>query len=51
MRLQALPLLQQAVKPAGSLEEIGENTELQVWGERRGDRVVAEVLVYRLLNE
>ena len=43
--------IQQEIKPADSLEEVGENTELQVWGERRGDRVVAEVLVYRIVAE
>jgi hypothetical protein len=43
-------IIQQEIKPADSLEEIGENTELQVWGERRGDRVVAEVLVYRIVE-
>lgn len=42
--------IQQVLQPDGSLEEIGEKTELEVWGERRGDRVVAEVLVYRLRN-
>jgi hypothetical protein len=42
--------IQQVIKPADSLEEVGENSELQVWGERRGDRVVAEVLVYRLVE-
>ena len=39
--------IQQIVEPAASVEEIGENIELQVWGERRGDRIVAEVLVFR----
>ena len=39
-------ILQQRLRP-GSLEEVGPNIELQVWGERRGDRVIAEVLVYR----
>lgn len=39
--------IQQVVQPASSLEAVGENTELEVWGERRGDRVIAEVVVYR----
>jgi hypothetical protein len=41
--------IQQVVEPAASVDEIGSpaRTELQVWGERRGDRVVAAVLVYR----
>jgi len=43
-------IIQQEIKLADSLEDIGENTELQVWGERRGDRVVAEVLVYRIVE-
>jgi hypothetical protein len=45
--------IQQVVKPVDSLEELGENTkntEIQVWGTRSGDRVVAEVLVYRTLK-
>lgn len=42
--------IQQVIKLADSLEEVNENSELQVWGERRGDRVVAEVLVYRLVE-
>ena len=41
--------IQQVVKLADSLDEVGPNTELQVWGQRRGDRVVAEVLVYRVV--
>ena len=42
--------VQQVIKPADSLDELGLNTELQVWGKRRGDRVVAEVLVYRIVS-
>ena len=37
--------MQQTVEP-GSLDEIGEQSGVTVWGERRGDRVVARVLVY-----
>jgi hypothetical protein len=33
-----------------SLDEVGPNSELQVWSKRRGDRVVAEVLVYRVVD-
>lgn len=40
-------IVQQVIKPADSLDELGPNFELQVWGERRGDRVIAEVVVYR----
>ncbi len=39
--------LKQVVEP-GSLDDIGENSTLVVWGERRGDRVVATTLVYSL---
>jgi hypothetical protein len=44
-------VVQQKLQPVDSLEEVGENTELEVWGERRGDRIVAEVVVYRLMDE
>jgi hypothetical protein len=43
--------IQQVIVPVDSLEELGKNTELQVWGELRGGRVVAEVLVYRIVKE
>ena len=36
----------QEVRRVVSGEDIGENTELSVWGQKRGDRVIAEVLVY-----
>ena len=37
--------IKQDLKP-GSLDELGKNSTLQAWGERRGDRVVAEVVVF-----
>ncbi len=37
--------VQQQVAP-GSLDEIGSNSFVSAWGERRGDRVIAKVLVY-----
>ncbi|MBI5564471.1 MAG: hypothetical protein HY870_06225 [Chloroflexi bacterium] len=37
--------LQQQVAP-GSLDEIGANSLVTAWGERRGDRVIASVLFY-----
>jgi len=37
--------MRQVVEP-GTLDEIGDNSMLQVWGERSGDRIVATVLVY-----
>ncbi len=39
--------LKQTLKP-GSIEELGSLSFLQVWGERRGDRIIADVLVYML---
>jgi hypothetical protein len=37
----------QQVLASGSLADIGKNTGVQVWGNQQGDRVVADVLVYR----
>jgi hypothetical protein len=37
--------VQQKVEP-GSIDEIGNNSFVSAWGERRGDRLVARVLVY-----
>jgi hypothetical protein len=37
--------VQQVVEP-GSADEIGENSTVAVWGERRGDRVIAQTLLY-----
>ncbi len=31
---------------AGSLDEIGSNSMVSAWGERRGDRLVARMVVY-----
>ena len=36
----------QAVRQVETGDEIGENMELQVWGERSGDRVIATIVVY-----
>jgi hypothetical protein len=44
--------IQQVIQPVDSLDDLGEetkNVEIQVWGTRSGDRVVAEVFVYRTL--
>ncbi len=38
--------IQQLVRAVGSLEDIGTNSELEVWGEKRGDRIVAEIVVF-----
>jgi hypothetical protein len=37
--------LQQVLNP-GRLDEMGEHSSIQVWGQRRGDRIVAKVIVY-----
>lgn len=36
----------QQVRQIDSLEELPENAEIEVWGERSGDRIIAEVLVF-----
>jgi hypothetical protein len=42
--------IQQVIRPVDSSADIRKNTELQVWGEKRGDRIVAQVIVYRILE-
>ena len=42
--------VQQVVRPVDSLDELGKNTELQVWGRKSGDRVVADILVYKIVS-
>ncbi len=37
--------IQQTVAP-GSLDEIGQDSMVSVWGRKSGDRLIAEVLVY-----
>ena len=37
--------IQQKVKP-GSLDEISKNTSVMVWGQRRGDRLIATTVLY-----
>ena len=45
-------VIQQALQPLDALpEELGDNVELQVWGEKRGDRIIAEVFVYRVVRD
>jgi hypothetical protein len=39
--------IQQVVKP-GSVEEIGKPSLISVWGQERGSRLFAEVLVYKI---
>jgi hypothetical protein len=43
-------VVQRTVKPVDSLAGLGENMVVRVWGEKRGDRVVADVLVYEPLK-
>jgi hypothetical protein len=46
-------IVQQVIEAVESPEELGADqptTEIQVWGSRSGDRIVAEVLIYRLLD-
>jgi hypothetical protein len=43
--------IQQVIRQVDSLVEAGQNTELQVWGEKRGDRVIAQVVVYRIVDD
>ncbi len=38
--------VQQKVAP-GSLDELSKNSIISVWGERRGDRVIATILLYK----
>jgi hypothetical protein len=38
--------VQQVVAP-GTIDDIGQNTMVQVWGNRQGDRITASVLLYR----
>ncbi len=37
--------VQQKVAP-GSLDELSKNSIISAWGERRGDRVIATILLY-----
>lgn len=38
--------IRQEVRPVTNADEIAPQMEVQVWGQRRGDRVVAEVVVF-----
>ena len=44
-------LVQQIVTLVDSMDEIGGNSEIQVWGSSDGNVVVAEVLVYRIVTD
>jgi hypothetical protein len=41
-----IPEIVQQVEP-GDVSEIGPNTMLTIWGERRGDRVIADMILYQ----
>lgn len=41
--------VQQQVRPVESLEDLPENAEIQAWGNRSGDRITANVLVFGTL--
>jgi hypothetical protein len=40
----------QQIELIDTLDELGGNAELQVWGTRRADRVVADIIVYGLVE-
>lgn len=42
--------LQQVVRPAGSADDIAPQMEMVVWGEQRGDRIIATVVVFAPLS-
>ena len=42
---ETVQVLQQEVAE-GTIEEIGENSNVTVWGRKVGDRMIAEILVY-----
>ena len=42
--------LQQVVRQVDTADDIESQIEIQVWGERRGDRVTADVVVFRPLS-
>lgn len=42
---QSSGTVQQQVEP-GSLDEIDDNSMIQAWGERRGDRLIAQTIMY-----
>ncbi len=38
----------QQVVELGQIEEIGEDSNVQVWGRQNGDRIIADVLLYSI---
>ena len=49
--LESEIVIQQIVVRVDSWDDIGENTEIQAWGRKQGNAIVADVLVYRELSE
>lgn len=41
--------IKQTVEP-GSVDEIGKNSMISVWGERRGDRIIAQTVLYTVTD-
>jgi hypothetical protein len=39
--------IQEQVRPVESLDDLEEGTMVRVWGQQRGDRLIAEIVVYR----
>jgi hypothetical protein len=45
-------VIPQELQPLDSLpEDLGNNVELQVWGEQSGDRIIAGVFVFRVVRD
>ena len=49
--LESEIVIQQIVVRVDSWDDIGESTEIQAWGRKQGNAIVADVLVYRELSE
>ena len=49
--LESEIVIQQTVARVDSWGDIGESTEIQAWGRKQGNAIVADVLVYRELSE
>lgn len=43
--------IQQEIAPVDSIEVVSKNFELQVWGEKRGDRLSANIVVFKDLSQ
>jgi hypothetical protein len=45
--LNGSPTIQQVVQP-GTLDDLGQDSMITVWGQKTGNRIIADVLVYTL---